>query len=313
MSDHADGPAPLSPRVPDLPSLELLVSVARLGSIGRAAAAHGISQPSASHRVRTMERLAGVALVTRSPRGSRLTPAGTLLVEWAGAVVDAARVLDAGIDALRERRDERLRIAASLTIAEYLLPGWLVALRRDRPGTAVSLRVENSTQVERAILDGDADLGFVEGPGPVRGLRSAGVGGDELVLVVAPGHRWTRRRTPLAPAELAATPLICREEGSGTRAALADALRDQGDPAPPLLELASTTAVKAAVAAGDGAAVLSSLAVAEDVTAGRLARVPVDGADLRRSLRAVWRSGPRPTGPAGDLLTLAARAAAARR
>lgn len=302
-----DGPQPLSPRVPDLPSLELLVGVARLGSIGRAAAAHGISQPSASHRVRTMERLVGVPLIARSPRGSRLTPAGTLLVEWAGAVVDAARVLDAGIDALREQRDQRLRVAASLTIAEYLLPGWLVALRRDRPGTAVSLSVENSAQVARAILDGDADLGFVEGPGPVKGLRSAGVGHDELALVVGPGHRWAKRRNPLPPAELAATPLICREEGSGTRAAFTAALRDHGDPAPPLLELASTTAVKAAVAAGDGAAVLSSLAVVDEIAAGRLARVAVEGVDLHRSLRAVWRTGTRPTGPAGDLLALAVR------
>ncbi|GIG65259.1 LysR substrate-binding domain-containing protein [Phytomonospora endophytica] len=302
-----DGPAPLSPRVPDLPSLELLVGVARLGSIGRAAVAYGISQPSASHRVRTMERLVGVPLVTRSPRGSRLTPAGTLLVEWAGAVVDAARVLDAGIDALREQRDQRLRVAASLTIAEYLLPGWLVALRRDRPGTAVSLGVENSAQVARAILDGDADLGFVEGPGPVKGLRSASVGHDELALVVGPGHRWAKRGNPLGPGELAATPLICREEGSGTRAALAAALRGHGEPAPPLLELASTTAVKAAVAAGDGAAVLSSLAVADDIAAGQLTRVPVEGVDLRRSLRAVWRTGTRPTGPAADLLALAVR------
>lgn len=295
---------PLSPRVPDLPTLDLLVSVARLGSIGRAAAAHGISQPSASRRIRTMERLVGVSLITRTPRGSRLTPDGTLMIEWASAVVDAARVLDAGIDALRETRDRRLKVAASLTIAEYLMPGWLISLKAAREDTAVSLAVANSAGVEEAVKEERADLGFVEGPAPVKGLRSTVVARDELVLVVAAGHRWAGKRE-VAPDELRATPLICREEGSGTRAALATALG--AEPVPPLLELASTTAVKAAVLAGHGAAVLSSLAVADEVRDGRLAAVPVPGIDLGRALRAVWRTGTRPVGPAADLLALARR------
>lgn len=296
----------LSPRVPDLPTLELLVTVARLGSIGRAATAHGISQPSASRRIHTMERLVGVPLITRTPRGSKLTREGTLMVEWAGAVVDAATVLDAGIDALRERRDRRLKVAASLTVAEYLLPGWLVALQ-STTSAAVSLSVANSAEVALTIAEGEADLGFVEGPGPVKGLRSVTVARDELVLVVAPGHRWARRRGPISPDEVRATPLICREEGSGTRAAFARALG--GDQVPPLLELASTTAVKAAVLAGDGAAVLSSLAVADELGSGRLVAVSVADVDLGRELRAVWRTGTRPVGPAADLLGLARRRA----
>ncbi|GLZ81667.1 transcriptional regulator [Actinorhabdospora filicis] len=304
ISTTASSTPPLSPRVPDLPTLDLLVSVARLGSIGRAASAHGISQPSASRRIRTMERLVGVPLITRTPRGSRLTQDGTLMVEWASAVVDAARVLDSGIDALRETRDRRLKIAASLTIAEYLMPGWLVALKETNRDTAVSLAVANSAVVHELIRDEQADLGFVEGPGPVKGLRSAVVARDELVLVVAPKHRWARRQT-LSPGELRETALICREEGSGTRAALAAALGSE--PVAPLLELASTTAVKAAVLAGDGAAVLSSLAVADELASGRLVRVPVAEVDLGRGLRAVWRTGTRPAGPAADLLALARR------
>ncbi|MCZ9345657.1 LysR family transcriptional regulator, partial [Streptomyces sp. TRM76130] len=106
-------------RVPDLGALELLLAVARLGSLGGAARELGISQPAASSRVRSMERQLGVALVDRSPRGSRLTDAGALVTDWARRIVEAAEAFDAGAQALRDRRDSRLRVAASMTIAEY--------------------------------------------------------------------------------------------------------------------------------------------------------------------------------------------------
>ncbi|MEV4439278.1 LysR family transcriptional regulator, partial [Streptomyces sp. NPDC049577] len=137
-------PSRLAHRVPDLGSLELLLAVARLGSLGRAARELGITQPAASGRLRAMERLLGVALVERSPRGSRLTATGVLVTDWARRVVEAAEAFDAGAQALRARRDSRLRVAASMTIAEYLLPGWLIALRAQWPDTAVSLLAGNS-------------------------------------------------------------------------------------------------------------------------------------------------------------------------
>ncbi|MCC3778248.1 LysR family transcriptional regulator, partial [Streptomyces sp. UNOB3_S3] len=179
---------PLAHRVPDLGSLELLLAVARLGSLGRAARELGITQPAASGRVRAMERLLGVALVERSPRGSRLTDAGVLVTDWARRVVEAAEALDAGAQALRGRRDSRLRVAASMTIAEYLLPGWLIALRAERPGTAVSLSTGNSAAVAERLLAGEADLGFVEGLDVPAGLDGAVVGHDRLVVVTAPAH-----------------------------------------------------------------------------------------------------------------------------
>ena len=288
-------------RVPDLGSLELLLAVARLGSLGRAARELGITQPAASGRVRSMERQLGVALVDRSPRGSRLTEAGALVADWARRIVEAAEAFDAGATALRDRRDSRLRVAASMTIAEYLLPGWLIALRAARPGTAVSLLAGNSAAVAERLHTDEADLGFVEGLDIPAGLDGAVVAHDRLVLVVAPGHRWAGRRTPVEAAEVAATPLILREEGSGTRQVLESAL---GALAPPLLELSSTTAVKASAVSGAGPAVLSELAVGEELSARRLIHVPVDGVELRRALRAVWPRGHRPTGPARDLLSL---------
>ncbi|MFJ8231064.1 LysR family transcriptional regulator [Streptomyces sp. NPDC094448] len=298
------GWVPLAHRVPDLGALELLLAVARHGSLGRAARELGISQPAASGRLRSMETLLGVALVDRSPTGSRLTPAGVLVTDWARRVVEAAEEFDAGAQALRSRRDSRLRIAASMTIAEYLLPGWLVALRSRCPGTAVSLFAGNSAAVAERLGAGGADLGFVEGLRIPAGLDGVTVAEDRLLVVAAPGHPWARRRTPLSPAELAAAPLVLREPGSGTRQVLDAALAGHGGLCAPLLELASTTAVKASAVSGAGPAVLSELAVTEELTARRLVAVPVADVVLRRSLRAVWRRSQKPAGAARELLSL---------
>src|SRR6201997_4247624 len=143
---------PLPIRVSDLIPFDLLLSVARLGSLGRAAAEHGMSQPAASARMRHLEGQLRLGLVERSPRGSRLTPAGALVAGWAQAVVDAAASLAAGVVALRRERDSRLRIAASMTVAEYLLPAWLTALRSVDPGAVVALSAVNSAEVAQALL-----------------------------------------------------------------------------------------------------------------------------------------------------------------
>ncbi|MDX3692884.1 LysR family transcriptional regulator [Streptomyces europaeiscabiei] len=298
---ESEGRGGLAHRVPDLGALELLLAVARLGSLGRAARELGITQPAASSRIRSMERQLGVALVDRSPRGSRLTDAGALVTDWARRIVEAAEAFDVGAQALRDRRDSRLRVAASMTIAEYLLPGWLIALRAARPDTAVSLLAGNSTVVAERLLADEADLGFVEGPTVPAGLDAAVIAHDHLIVVTSPSHPWARRRKPLDAAELAATPLILREKGSGTRQVLEDAL---GSLARPLIELSSTTAVKSSALSGAGPAVLSELALGEELSARRLVRIPLNGVRLRRALRAVWPTGHRPTGPARDLLGL---------
>jgi molybdate transport repressor ModE-like protein len=284
--------APL--RLDDLVGLDLFVDAVRLGSISAAARQHHVSQPSATDRVRTLERRLGVKLLRRGPGGSAPTPEGEAVAEWAREVLDAVAHMADGVAAMRGPASRHpLRIMASLTVAEYVMPMWLHA-HRLAGGDPVELAVGNSVTVARAVTDGDARLGFVETPRRMIGLRTAVVGGDELTVVVAPTHPWARRRTPLTAAILAETPLLLREPGSGTRdafeAALA-AVRPAVSDAQvqPLAVLASTTTLKSATAAGDGASVLSRLAVEGDIATGRLVAVPVAGLDLRREFRAVWR------------------------
>jgi DNA-binding transcriptional LysR family regulator len=296
---------PLPPAFADLTGFDLLLSVARLGSVGRAAAAHHISQPAASARLRELERRVGVTLLHRSPRGSTLTGTGALVADWARVAVDAADALATGVAALRATQESRLAVAASQTVAEYLLPRWLVALRTGHPGLAVTLRAANSADVAAAVLAGAVELGFVEGPDAPAGLHAETVATDRLAVVVAPGHPWSKRRRGVTPAELAGTPLVSREAGSGTRRAFEEALAPL-TAAAPLLELSSTTAIKHAVAAGSGPAVLSSLAVVAELAAGTLVAVPT-AMSLHRQLRAVWPAAGQLIGPAHDLYAIARR------
>ncbi|GAB3272652.1 LysR family transcriptional regulator [Kineosporia babensis] len=311
---------PLSPRVPELAALDLLLSVARTGSLGGAAREHGISQQAASERIRRLEGTLGVQVLRRSRQGSSLTTAGALVADWAGQLTDLAAGLEASVSALRAERHARLRVAASLTVAEYLMPRWLVTLRHqvEQRGDelSVQLTATNSEEVAERVRDGRAGLGFVEGPSAPDDLAWREIGTDALVLVVPADHAWSRRRKPIEAAELARTALVSREAGSGTRraleVALAVTLGHGYEQAEPLLELSGTAAVRGAVLAGAGPAVLSSLAVADDVASGRLRTVPVTGLALDRRLLAVWPLGSSPRGPASDLLTIAVRGRAQR-
>lgn len=306
---------PLSPRLPDLFTLELFAAVATQGSIGAAARAAGISQQAASARLRAMEAQVGAVLLDRDPRGSRLTPSGALVADWAAALLAQARQLDASIASLRDQRDARLRVAASLTVAEHLLPAWLVALRTDakqagRAPAKLTLTAANSDAVAALVISHQADLGFIEGPSTPAGLRSRTVAWDQLVVVAPPDHPWARRAARVSVAELAETALVEREAGSGTRQWLRDALAaslgPDVKPAEPILSLSTTTAVRQAVCAGAGPAVLSQLAIRDAVASGQLVAVRATGLDLTRPLRAVWTGPPEPPpGPARDLVHLA--------
>ncbi|MEO3869311.1 LysR family transcriptional regulator [Nonomuraea sp. B12E4] len=292
--------------LPDLDSLKLLVDVGELGSLGQAAKAAGIAQPSASKRVAHLERRLGLPLIERTPRGSTLTAEGKMVAGWAAQVLAAAQELMRAVQAVRTSEAAHLRVASSMTVAEYLVPRWLGELQNREPDVQVGLDVVNSADVAARVLGEDVELGFVEGPNVPEGLASRVVGTDRLVVVVAPGHPWARRRTVLRGPELAATPLVVRESGSGTRETLDVAFRSLRR-ASPRLELGSNSAVKGAAQAGAAPAVLSGYAVEAEVATGRLVEVPLAGLNLVRSLRAVWRRGRPLTGPAAILLGIASR------
>lgn len=323
--------------VHDLGALRALREVSRQGSIAAAAGVLGVSQQALSARMRTLERTMDVSLLARSPSGSHLTEQGGLVVGWAEEVLDAADRLEAGLRSIRSGVSHRLAIAASQTIAEHLVPRWLVELRGiEQAGTAqastaqagarpasggpaapftptvVELTVANSAAVIELVRDVKVRLGFIETPHLPADLLTAHLRDDEMLVVAAPGHPWARRRDPLPLAELAATPLVMREAGSGTRITLTDHLAAQDPPlqARIAMELGTSAAVRSAIAAGVGPGVLSRLAVRDDLVLGRLIAIEVEGPPLTRQLTAVWRPDLDPLPPEGARLLAVARDAA---
>src|ERR1700722_10670583 len=169
----------MSETVHDLGALRALREVGRHGSIAASAAVLGVSQQALSARMRTLERTMRITLLARTPTGSHLTEQGRLIVGWAEDVLDAADRLEAGLRSIRSGVSHRLAIAASQTIAEHLVPHWLVGLRSVEqadvaqdvaaqaagyPPTVVELTVANSTGVLELVRDGKAGLGFIETP-----------------------------------------------------------------------------------------------------------------------------------------------------
>lgn len=293
----------IPPRYPDLASLRLLVDVGILSSLGGAARRAGVSQPAASKRLTQLERDLHLELVRRSASGSQLTPEGQAVADWARQVLDAVDRLLAGVGSLRAETKSDLRVAASMTIAEHLMPRWLHHTRIAHPQLHIGLKVANSAQVQQLVLNNHADIGFIEGPHVDPRLGTRAVATDRLAVVVAPAHPWAKRRTPLGRNELMRTPLVVREPGSGTRLTLEEALDEH---AQPLLELGSNEAVKGAVAAGAGPAVLSVLAIHTEVNDGRLVELPISGVSLYRRLLAIWPLRSPLSKPSEWLLTIAA-------
>lgn len=294
--------------MPELRALELLVTVARTGSFGRAAREHGISQPAVSSRVNNIERLMRMALFDRSAEGVRPTPNGALVIELATSLLESAAQFEESLVVLHRSTRARLPIGASRTAAAYLVPSLLVTMRTENPGVDVCVTQASSAEVADRVASGHDCLGFVEGPQTPPGLASVTVTADRLEVVVAPGHPWAVRDSPVEAAELAATPLIQAEEGPEARESLVRGLAAVADEmVSPLAEMASTTAVKAAVAAGMGPAVLNASEVVEELRNRQLVRVPVAGIDLRHRVLAIWPVGRPLLGPSRDFLAIVNR------
>lgn len=300
-------------RWPDLVTIDLLVRVIECGSVGRAAQEIGISQASASRRLDVLEREFGVPLLSRTVRGSHPTAQGQVVVGWARTALASAMDLMAGVEALGSDRRAVLRVAASMTIAECLVPNWLMSLRAVTPSVDINLSVVNSVAVQELVRDNHVEVGFIECLDAPQGLEYREISRDRLVVVVAPTHPWARRRSGITFEELAATPLIVREAGSGTRTALEQALASQSLSVTTQLEVASNAAIRVAVESGLAPAVLSYLAVDGEVRSGRLVELPVVDLPLERPLRAVWRRRNRLTQLGADLITIATTTEAAKR
>lgn len=292
---------------PQLSVLELFVAVIEHGSLGAGARATGVAQPNASRAIAELEARLGAPLLIRHPRGSRPTPLGLELAGRARDLLTQAAGLTEWIAHGTGPQHTECRITASMTIAETLLPTWIAEARRRSPQTLFHITVANSRAVLDALQRGQADLGFVETPEVPVGVNTHVVHEDELVIAVPPHHPWARHTTdsPVTLAELAETPLVVREHGSGTREAIDALLSRKGAQLIVEQELSSNAAVRVAGLSGAGPIALSELALSTQLRDGSLVRVTYEGQGTPRPLTAAWIGPHQLTGIASELVQIA--------
>ena len=249
-------------RSADIAELRALCAAVDLGSLGRAARLLGVSQPALSKRLRTLEALAGARLLDRSPRGVRPTPAGARLYTEARKLLTQAEAVErllAGLSA----DDAPVRLAASHTIAEFVLPGPLVAFeRRHERHLSVELIIANSLVVRELVREGRAEFGIAaDEPARSDGLRDLPLLEDEVVVAVPGDHPWASARE-VTVEDLTATPMIVRDPSAHTRRVVEAALAERGlGLSPPLAEVGSTSAAKEAALSEGAPMLLSALAL----------------------------------------------------
>jgi DNA-binding transcriptional LysR family regulator len=263
-----------------LDQLQIFIAVAEREHVTRAADALGLAPPSVSAAVASLEREFGTKLFHRVGRGIVVTEGGKLLLDEARALVSRAEAVKLAMREFTGLSRGRLAIKASQTIASHFLPPRLVEFHQAFPGVALAVSVGNSAEVVDAIIRGDVELGFVEGPEEeLRDPRLAAelIAWDELVMVVSADYPWAKK-AKLSVDDLTAGKWVLREDGSGTRAAFVKALDALGISSGDLnivIELPSNEAVLAAVLAGAGATILSASVCADAIKARTLKRLPV--------------------------------------
>lgn len=276
--------------------LAAFVSAIEAGSVHGAADALQLTQSAVTKRIQALERRVGGRVLERGRFGVRTTPLGASVYPAAKAALEALDDVAQVVERSRGAGGMDLRLSASHTIGEFLLPGWLAEFRRHRPEIHPQLEIVNSRGVIDAVREHRTDVGFVEGTDPLDGLDTVGVAHDELVAVVTAEHPWARRRAVTAR-DLVAEPYLTREAASGTRAIAAAGLSEVGVELVPSLQAASAQSLKRALTGG-GFTLLSRLTIEAEQRAGVLIGLPVRGVDLHRELRAVRRRRPALTGAA---------------
>jgi DNA-binding transcriptional LysR family regulator len=280
--------------------LRVFRTVAEEASFRRAAERLNLSQPAVSQQIQALEEELGITLFDRGHGRVRLTDAGTVLLPHARKGARLAEEARAALESTRGETAGTLRIGASMTITQYILPRVLGAFLHQHPRIAVSLLSGNTEQIAAALARKKIDLGLIEGPVSSRDVLRQRFFEDRIVLIVG-RYPWPARG-PVPVSALAQAPLLLRERGSGSRHVVELALRRAGVRLRDLrvaMTLDSIVAIVSAVEAGLGAGFVSEWAIRKEVRLGTVRVVDVEGLEIRRDMHLIRAFGPLPEGPAG--------------
>jgi DNA-binding transcriptional LysR family regulator len=263
--------------------LALFHAVAQAGGISRGAERLHVSQPAVSKQIKELEDALGIRLLERLPRGSRLTDGGKLLAQYVQRMAVVEEETARAIEEFRGLKRGRLAVGASTTIGAYLLPQVFGEFHRQHPDIELQLEIANTETIQNQLMEGSIEVGLTEGLMEAEHLDSEVFHEDELVAIAPRGHPLLKQKR-VTTRELCREPFILREAGSGTRAVVERALGKRGMKLKPVLSLASPEAIKRAVIAGVGVAIVSRLAIFCELQIGSLAVIPVKDLVIRRPL-----------------------------
>ena len=275
--------------------LKVFKTVADRLSFTKAAAELLISQPAVTKQINELERLLGKPLFLRHGNRISLTDDGVRLLEYANRILALyGELRDAFVEEQGAFSGE-IRLGASTTLSQYVLPGLLAKFRKLYPDVRVTLFNGNTEQIERQIADGKLDFGMIEGTASNPALHYELFMDDELVLVTSASNT-SFTREEITAADLPAVPLVIRENGSGTLDVLSRELSRHGLSLRQLhieMQLGSTESIKHYLFYSDTFAFVSVQAVLDELAANRLRVVEVGDMELVRRFSFVTAHGQR--------------------
>ncbi len=265
--------------------LKIFLAVCDHKNMTRAAKALYLSQPSVSQAIAELETYYGVKLFERLNHRLYLTAAGERLQSYARHILNLEEQVKKELSEHKEAGV--LRIGASLTIGTYLLPGLISAFREKMPQVEIFTLVENTNVLQRMLLEDRIDLGLVEGPVNSPDIVEKNIRDDELVVVCAPQHPLARKKK-VTISNLAGLSFIIRESGSGTRAIFENAMQEAELAWKPVGIYNNIEAIKHAVRANLGLAVVPRISIQEELRAGSIVRIKVEGLKLVRKFNFIY-------------------------
>lgn len=282
-----------------LRQIEVFVATAQKGSVTQAAAAIGMTQSAASMALADFESQLGTRLFDRVGKRLSLNDDGRALYAQAVKMIERAHEME---QLFRQQdRAVDLRLAASSTIGNYLLPQLIGRFREQRPGSRIELDVGNTRHVMQKVLAFEVDVGFVEGPCMDADIEAIFWRADELAICARPD-------SPLAqpgaatPEALRAAEWILRERGSGTREVVEQLLTSQLGDIKLAMDLGGSEAIKRAVEAGIGISCLPKLALQGAIERGNLVMLDTPYLTLTRSFHILLHRQKYRTGAVQSLL-----------
>ncbi len=272
--------------------MEGLVALAEAGNFTRAAAKLCITQSALTKQIMIMEDSAGTKLVNRSSTGAALTPEGQILYGYAKRVIGLREDARDRIERLKNQESGHVYVSASNIPATYILPRLLTDLSRAHPDMHVHMQMHDSEEALQIILNNQAEIGFIGKEISNRKITAKRLWKDQLALTV-PGDHPLAKRQVVTVEELAGTPLVIREPGSGTRHIIEDCLKKKFGTGLShfnvVCEMGSSESVKEAVLAGLGVSIMSVFSIKRELEQGLLTAVEITGCQMERYFYLIYR------------------------